>query len=444
MGRFLRGKSAASAIAQVAMTNGFVLCINVLTGVVAARFLGPQGRGQFAAITLWPQLLGYAFAFALPSALVYHAKKHPQSRASIAAMAIALSAIGGGLAFGAGESLMPTLLRQATPDILRDARWMMLFAIPATVSTVLIALLQLEERFHLYNRVRYLPLLLTLGCLVALAVSGRLTPLSAALAYFLPGVPIFLWLAWWAARHFRPRTSGARGFIRPLVSYSGRAYGGEAAGTLLIYLDKIFLVNLLSPASYGVYVVVFNLSRIITTLSAAAAPVLLPKSAGRSIDDVIALTGRVLSIATPLLLVPAVGFVLCGRLALRILYGVDFTVGYWALGCLIVEAVVSSVTQVITQPYLALNRPGVVTIIQATSLPVLALAMWLLAPRWGIDGAAVGLLLTTLYRATATYLSYRLLLGVAAPRLWPESRQVWEWLRRLRAGAPSRLEASER
>jgi O-antigen/teichoic acid export membrane protein len=444
IGRFLRGSSAASAIANVALTNGFVLFVNVLTGVVAARFLGPQGRGEFAAITLWPQLLGYAFAFALPSAVLYHAKKNPENRRAIAGMALVLSAIGGSLAFIVGESLMPLLLRNAEPDVLRYAHWMMLFAPAATVSTVLTAMLQLEGRFTFYNRIRYLPLLLTLGCLLALAVTRRLTPLSAAVAYFLPGVPIFLWLAWWAARHIRPSIAGALGSIRPLVSYGARAYGGEAAGTLLTYLDKVFLVNLLSPASYGVYVVIFNLSRVITMLSSAAAPVLLPKSAGRSIDDVTAMTGRVLSIATPLLLVPAVGFALGGRLVLRLLYGADFAFGYWALGCLIVEAVLSSVTYVLTQPYLALNRPGVITIIQSTSLPVLALAMWLLAPRWGINGAAVGLLATTLYRAAATYLSYRILFRVSAPRLWPDPRLVREWLRRLRERPPGRLEASER
>ena len=52
IGRFLRGTSGASAVAQIALTNGLVLCVNVLTGVVTARFLGPQGRGEFATITL--------------------------------------------------------------------------------------------------------------------------------------------------------------------------------------------------------------------------------------------------------------------------------------------------------------------------------------------------------------------------------------------------------
>lgn len=432
-GRFLGGGSAASAIAHVAMTNGLMLLLNVLTGVVTARWLGPQGRGEFAAITLWPQLLGYAFALALPSALVYHAKRDPPRRRQIAGMTLVLSAVAGLIAVAAGEALLPLALRHAGADTVRYARWMMGFAFPATISTVLIALLQLEERFHFYNRLRYAPLLMTLAGLIVLAALGVLTPLTAALAYLFPGVVTFTWALIWVLRHIRPGARGALASLRPLLSYAGRAYGGEVAGTLLAQLDKVFLVNLLSEAGFGIYVVIFNLSRVITTLSSAVAPVLLPKSAGRSIGDATAMTGRVLVIATPLLVLPAVGFMLAGGLLLRLLYGTEFTVGQWALSALILEAVISSITYVITQPYLAVNRPGVITIIQATSLPVLALAMWLLVPPLGINGAALGLLVSTCYRASATYLAYRLLLRVPAPRLWPDLQQSREWVRRLRA-----------
>jgi len=432
IGRFLGGSSAASAIANVALANGFVLCVNVLTGIVTARFLGPQGRGEFAAITLWPQLLGYAFALALPSAVLYHAKKNPQRRRGISAMGIALSTVAGILAVLTGEGLLPLLLLHAGPDVLRWARWMMVFAFPATVSTVLVALLQLQEQFRLYNRLRYLPLVATLAALLLLAMGRALTPLTAALAYLLPGVFVFVWAAVWVARNIRPERTDARRSLGPLMWYAARAYGGEAATTLMAQLDKVFLVNLLGAASFGVYVVVFNLSRVITTLSSAISPVLLPKSAGRSARDVMAMTARVLGVSTPLLLVPALAFILTGGWLLRWLYGAEFTTGQWALNGLIIEAVVASVTNVITQPYLALNRPGVVTVIQGTSLPVLATALGLLVPRWGINGATVGLLLSTVYRAAATYVAYRLMLRVPAPRLWPDLQQSRELVRRLR------------
>ena len=433
IGRFLSGSSTASAIVHVAMTNGLVLGINVLTGVITARFLGPEGRGEFAAITLGPPLLGYAFALALPSAVLYHAKKDPLHQREIAGMAVAMSAIAGIVATIVGEILAPVLLRHAAPDTLRYARWMMIFALPATVSTVLVALLQLEGQFHLYNRLRYLPLLLTLAGLVALALAQALTPLTAALAYFLPGVLVFISLVWWVCRHIPPTIAGSLAALRPLTSYAGRAYGGEVASTLLAQVDKVFLVNLLSPASFGVYVVAFNLSRLITSLASAIAPVLLPKTAGRCVSEVTTTTGRVLAAATPLLILPAIGFIGAGGLLLRWLYGVEFAVGQWALSGLIVEAVVASITLVITQPYLAVNRPGVITVIQASSLPVLALAMWLLVPTWGINGAALGLLVSTGYRASAIYLAYRFLLRAPAPRLWPDLEQSREWVRRLRA-----------
>jgi O-antigen/teichoic acid export membrane protein len=430
--RFLRGSSAASAIAHVVLTNGLILGLNVVTGIVTARFLGPEGRGELAAIILWPQFLGYAFAFALPSAVVYEARRDPASRRAVIRAALGLSLAGGCLALGVGLAAMPQLLHHASADTLRYARWMMIFALPATVATVLTAVLQLDEKFHAYNRARYLPLLLTLAALAWLAGSAALTPLSGAWSYFLPGVPVFAWMAWRVRACLEPGPRRSRGVIGRLLSYSTRAYGGEAAGTLLGQLDKIMLVNLLVPAHFGIYVVVFNLSRVLTMLPAAIVPVLLPKTAGRSAAEVVAITGQTLSIATPTLLLGGAILVATGSGLLQLLYGAEFAAGYLPLCLLLTEAVIASLAQVIIQPFLALNRPGVITIIQAGSLAALGAALWLLVPPFGITGAALGLLVATLLRAVSIYAAYRVTLNVRAPRMWPSLHDTPALLRRLR------------
>jgi O-antigen/teichoic acid export membrane protein len=429
---FLRGSSGASAIANVAVTNGLILGLNVLTGILTARALGPEGRGELAAITLWPQFLGYALAFALPSAVVYQARRDPAGKSGIAGRAILLSAIGGGIAAAIGLSLTPLLLQHAEGSVLLRARWMMVFAPFATISTMLTALIQLEERFEFYNRMRYLPLLLTSTSLLVLAVLHRMSPLTAALACFLPGIPVFLWMAWWVRNNIRPSLRRDEGQFRPLLSYGARAYGGEAAGSLLGQLDKLVLVNMLTIANYGVYVVIFNLSRIITMLAASIAPVLFPKSAGKSPEEVIHITDRALSVALPLLLLGAAGLVAVGGIVLRSLYGAEFSGGYVALCVLSIEAVFFSVAYVITQPFLALNRPGVITVIQVLSLPLLALAMWLLVPPFGITGAAAALLIATLMRTVCTLLAYRIFPNIRAPRIVPSLSGSLALLRRLK------------
>jgi O-antigen/teichoic acid export membrane protein len=417
------------------VTNGVVLVLNVATGVVAGRCLGPGGRGVLAAIMVWPQFLGYAFAFALPSAVLYHARSDPDAKRSITGAALALSLAGGALSCAVGVLAMPWLLQGSDAATLRVARELMVFAPFATVAATLTAVVQLEGEFRLFNRIRYLPPVATLAGLLVLWAAHLMTPLTAALAYFLPGVPPFLWVAYWAGRHIRPSFRIPLRDFRRLLSYSGRAYGGEAAATLLSQTDKLVLVNVLSAADYGVYVVAFSLSRVITTIGAAIVPVLLPKSAGKSPATVTAMTGRALSIATPLLLVGAAVPMLFGQSLLQLLYGRGFGVGHLALALLAAEAVVATVAYVMTQPYLALNRPGLITVIQLVSLPMLAVSLFALVPAFGIAGAATALLVSTTCRAGWSILGYRRTLGVAPPALWPTIHESREFLRKLRAAS---------
>ena len=433
--RLLRGRSGASAVANVALGNALILGLNVLTGVITARLLGPSGRGELAALLLWPQFLGYAFAFALPSAVVFHARNAPSTKADLAGQALLLSAVGGLLAAVVGVTAMPLLLRQAGATALLHARWMMLFAPTATVATTLTALIQNEERFHFYNFLRYAPIVLTAGCLLALGAAGRLTPLSGALAYFLPGVPIFAWMAWWVWRIQRPKLRWNALHARPLLHYGARAYGGEAAGTLLGQLDKLVLVNLLGSSAFGVYVVIFNLSRMLTTLSSSLAPVLFPKTAGREPCEVMRITEKALSVTTPLLVIGAAGFMLMGGLLLRVLYGPQFAGAHLALCLLSAEAVLFSLAHVLTQPFLALNRPGMVTLLQIASVPALALSLWFFAVPFGVSGAAAALLCVTSLRLLFTYLALRVFHGTRPPRIVPSVSASLQRLREWREAA---------
>lgn len=429
---FLRGNSSAAVVAQVAITNGLMLCLNVLTGIVTARTLKADGRGELAAILLWPQLLGWAFSFSMPPALFYHANKDPASRGSIVGAALAVTTVGGLVALCVGELVMPFVLRTASSGTVLFARYMMIFAPFGAVSTVLIGALQLEGRFRLYNRLRYLPVIATLAALLLLAWLHRMKAWTAALAYLLPGIPVFAGLLWWVLRQFRPSLRGSVRVAPRLLVYGARAYGGDAAGTLVGQLDKVLLVNLLTPAHYGIYVVVFNLSRVLTTFSSAVAPVLLPRSAGKSAMEVMTITSRALTSTIPILAIGAAAFIGVGSMLLRFWYGMDFASGYFSLCLLIIEAVLGSVAYIAMQPFLALNRPGVITVIQALSLPLMGLGFLLLVPRFGLNGAAAIVLATTAFRAAATFLAFGWILRIAVPRVWPKLRAPLELLRRLR------------
>jgi O-antigen/teichoic acid export membrane protein len=185
---------------------------------------------------------------------------------------------------------------------------------------------------------------------------------------------------------------------------------------------------------FGLYVVVFNLSRLVTTFATSATPVLLPRSAGRSAGEVLSVTSRALTGTALLTVAAVVCFVLLGRLGLRWLYGEQFAAGYWILVILSIEGALASGAMVLQQPYLVLNRPGTVAVFHTLSLAVGAVLIYLTAQRFGAEGAACGLLLATCVRFALTYSGFRWLLGLRAPRLLASRGELAALVNRSRVG----------
>jgi O-antigen/teichoic acid export membrane protein len=73
---------------------------------------------------------------------------------------------------------------------------------------------------------------------------------------------------------------------------------------------------------------------------------------------------------------------------------------------------------------MALGRPGIVTILQAIGLSLSVPMMLLLIPRYGIYGAAVSLLTSTVARLLFIYTGFRIFLKVSPPRVLPDTQDV--------------------
>jgi O-antigen/teichoic acid export membrane protein len=96
---------------------------------------------------------------------------------------------------------------------------------------------------------------------------------------------------------------------------------------------------------------------------------------------------------------------------------------------LVLEVVLSGATFVLAQAFMALDRPGVVTILQAIGLSLSIPMMILLIPRYGIYGAAISLLTSTVARLIFVYSGFRLFLKTKPPRLLPNGndlRLLWD------------------
>jgi enterobacterial common antigen flippase len=429
----LRGGSGFAAIVHTGVATVLVLAINVATGIVSARVLGAQGRGELSALLLCPQFLSFLFTLGLPASTIVKIKGSPESASEIMGSALLLSAFAGLLAAATGVAILPLLMKQYSAHLVGVAQAIALLVTLGVTSTVLMAALQVGDHFKGYNRLRFWQSSLVLASLCGLAMLHAFTPITGALAYVLPTIPFFVWNLWWVLREFKPRLSGWRERTRTLLSYGWRVHVMDTGNTLFGQLDKIILVTVLTPAVFGIYVVVFNLSRLVTTFANSAVPVLLPRTAGKASGEVLSLTSRAFTATAVLTIGAVLGFFLLGGIALRGLYGVQFAAGYPVLVILTVEAALAGCATVLQQPYVVLNRPGTIALFHTVSLTIAAVLVYCLALRFGAEGAACGLLIATSLRCALTYRGFGWLLGIAAPRLLPTRAELIDLMSRARA-----------
>lgn len=415
----MTSRSGVVAIIQILLANVLILGINFGTGIITARVLGAGGRGEQAAIVLWPQFLAYTLTLGLPSALLYNLKRHPDRAAPRTfAAALLLGTFMSAVAVIAGVLVIPHWLTEYSPEVVWFAQLGMLVAPVALLGVVLEATFQAREEFALYNAARYLPPVLTLIALVSLTLTDLLTPFNAAFSYLLAGTPIFLWALVRLWRSYHPRWRELRPAFKSLTSYGLRSYGVDLSVTLSRELDKVLVVGLLSPAAMGLYVVAISLARMLEVFQAAVVSVLFSKASGLSSEMAVEITARAARVSATATLLAGAGLALFGPWALGLVYGPEFVGAVTVFRILVLVVLLSGTAHVLSQAFMALNRPGMVAVLQGVALALSVPLLLVLVPLYGLTGAGLALLISTALRLALVLLSYPLVLKVRVPRPW--------------------------
>lgn len=408
------------AVIQSIGSKAAILVLQAATGILTARSLGPAGRGELAAMILWPLFVASVTTLGVPSSLIYHLRLWPRERDRLIANGFLLAAAMGIVAALACVFILPLWLHQYSPQVIHAAQWFLVTVPICSVTLAGRAVLEGSHDFTASNAIQTLtPFATLLGLLVFLAMH-RINPYTAAIAYIAACVPAF-WLMMSRVRRVgmnRLRLHGVA--MKRILSYGVRSYGIDILGTLALQVDQVLVVSLLSPGDMGSYVVVLSLSRMLNLFQNSVVMVLFPKAAGRSKEDVVEMTGEAARISSLVTAVCSILVCAAGPALLHILYGQEYVRAVGALRILVVEVVLSGATFVLAQAFMALDRPGVVTILQAVGLSLsIPMMLWLI-PRYGIYGAAASLLTSTIARLVFVCVGFRVFLNTKAPDLLPK------------------------
>jgi glycosyltransferase involved in cell wall biosynthesis/O-antigen/teichoic acid export membrane protein len=408
---------------------GFVL-INAATGIITARALHPAGRGELAALGVWPNFLGGLMTFGLPSALVFWSRSEPDRKSSMLWASVPMTLLLSAIAMAIGIIGIPFWLSQYPPHLIHVAQLFMINAVVVLLIANARAACESEGDFLASSIALCMTPFFAFVGLVALQLTHRLDPVTGAGAYIVSGVPACLYLISRLRQYFVSRPTELGLASKKLLSYGIRSYGVDICGTLAVYADQAIVVHLLSPTAMGTYVVALSLSRVLNIIHQAVASVLFPKAVSVAPVELLAMTGRALRVSTLCTAICGVGVAFLGPFLLGLLYGKDYRGATLILNILIGEVILTGATLVLTSAYRAFGRPGLVTILQASglvfSLPLLAV----MVPRWGVTGAASALLTAAVIRFVLTMVSFRFVLGLPAPSMIPRIDELKELLDR--------------
>jgi O-antigen/teichoic acid export membrane protein len=429
MPSFLQGKSALAGVSHGFLANLLIAGASLLTGIVTARALGPSGRGELAALTTLPTFLPYLLTLGVPNSLVFHLRHEPEHSGEIMGAGLLVGVVAGLFSIAVAIACTPFVLRELPVSLIPTACVAAVFTFFNVFILFLIASLQSAQEFSAYNAIRYAHPLIVLTITSGLALNGLLTPVLGAVIVLAAGLPGLVWSLVWVVRHFRPQLTNLRGSLNRLASYSIRSYSGDLTLAIATQIDRVIVVGIFSPRLMGIYTVAASLARLVGMFSNAVVPVLFPKAIGRPIAEVVEITSQAARITAVLVGITSVFLLVAGPTLMQQFYGAGFEGADAAFRMLVLEAAVSSIVQILAQAFMALGRPGLVTLQYGSGAIATVVLLLLLAPRYALEGTAAALLIATLIRLAVTYASFPLAMRTGAPKIWGNYERTYSTLK---------------
>ena len=385
---------AANALIT-AGTNILLAVLGLVSGISAARLLGPVGRGELAAIQTVPSVIASLAMLGMPEATVYFSARHPSEAGSYLGAGIGVALVSSLPALLVGYMLVPWFLHAQRPEIVWTTKWYLLGLVPIYV---LVGMLghpfRGRQDFGVWNAMRFLassgwiavlavawlcnrafPVFLALGNLVALGL--LLLPFAVLVKQRVPGP-------------FMPDLRKCGSMLR---------YGLPCMMTgmpqmLNLRLDQMLMAALLPSRQLGLYAVAVAWSGagipLLSALGAVTAPTVASAADHWQRVQRLAATARVTALIA---LVLCLTIILVTPFAILVLFGEKFRGSITPALLLVPASGVLGINQVIQEGLRGMGHPYAVLQAELAGLVATVIALALILRPMGGVGAAISSLL---------------------------------------------------
>lgn len=400
-------RKTSSDFLSTTATEVTLMAFSTLTGILSARWLGPQGRGELAIVILWPSVISAVGSLGVRSALVYYQATGRHSKGQLNVLALTLTLLQSLILIFIGIWLIPYLTSSKGAEVLHMGLGYLIYIPLNLLSQNMLGLLQGRLKMRLFNMIRVSVYGIYFGGIVVLWLLNRVSVWNIALSLLTANL-FMACIAMMAAIadgklewHLDIR------LLRDVLAFGIRNHFGNISNMLNQQLDQMLMAIILSPAELGWYVVAVSVSGLVTLVSRSISILIFPKMASLkenyerrelvSTYSQFNLTGTFLLGVLMMALIP---------FAIPLVYTTSFIPSVFPAEILSVAAILLSIGKNWSAVFQGMGQPLISAKAEGVSLLVTLFTLLILLGPMGIVGASLASLMA--YGSSALYLYLQL------------------------------------
>ncbi len=400
-------------------TNAAIVASGLISGLLAARLLGPEQRGILAAMVFWPGLIASMGFLSLREAVVYRAGRAQGEEETIVSSALLVALVLSVLTAAVGAFVLPMTMAEQWRRWVPLTTVYLLFFMPSNfVGQILLALDQAAHRFGRFNLVRLLTYWTYSTGLLILWLLGTLSAATALFAAW-AGTFVVATVGCWIHRRrlaVRPSWRVTRNLLQSGTSF----HGATVLFILASQADRALVMLWFDPVVVGHYVVAQTLAAAaLGVISQGVQLVLFPKLA--SIEDVTRRTAQLglgLRYATLLLATATLGLLVITPWILPLLFGSSFAAAVPLALLLEVAFLPLALRQIAVSCLRAFNDGRTGAIVEGTALGLFAVGAEPMVAVLGVHGIPVALVAANLGALAVLTRRLKTSYGQSVRELW--------------------------
>ncbi len=378
-------------VAGTLLAAGLNSALALVTGVLVARMLGPEGKGAVTLAVLVFSEFPLVLSLGVEIAVIYHGGRARVPLPTLASAAMGLSLVMGTTGTVLALSLFAFAFRHRIPAELAPVIILMSCLIPLDLFTRVLRNLvrvsgrTVEERFLTTFQALVILLLVAVALWTGWGLPGAFA--GYAVGQLLSSAVVIVLAMRWGLLCSGP--TFPLSLWKALIEYGSKIQAGMVLQHLNYRLDTYLIAFFLGGPAVGLYSVAVGMAEWLWIIPEVLGPALMQRVATRSDTEANLFMPPLLRCTSAVLMMGAAAWSLAGSWVIRTLYGEAFASSYLALVLLLPGIWSLGLWKSLMHDLSVRGYPIYLTWTSAVGVILTVVLNLILVPRWGIVGASI-------------------------------------------------------